>query len=477
MLRSRRFWTSIVTSFALFMVTLDNLVVTTALPSIRVDLGASISSLEWTVNAYTLAFAVLLLPASALGDRLGRRRVFSAGLALFTLASAAAALSPSTSALIVARAVQGAGAAAVMPLSLTLLSEAFPAGRRGLALGIWSGVSGLGVALGPLAGGAVVQGISWHWIFWLNVPVGIVLVPLAATRLTESRGAGRRFDATGVALAAAGLLGLTFGIVKAQDLGWTSATVLVALLGGIALLAAFVAWERHTPEPILPLRFFRSRAFSATSGVSIAMYFGVFGAIFLLAQFFQTAQHYTPLEAGLRTLPWTGTTMLVAPIAGILSDRIGSRPLMALGLALQSGALAWLALVSEPTTPYGQLLVPFVMAGAGMALVFAPSANVVLSSVRADEAGQASGATSTMREVGGVLGVSVLATVFSGAGSYASPQAFADGVTHALWVGAAVLAAGVVCALLVPGRARQAELAEASRTADEPSLGKVEALA
>ncbi len=470
MTRRLQIWTSIVTSFALFMVTLDNLVVTTALPSIRVDLGASISGLEWTVNAYTLAFAVLLLPASALGDRFGRKRIFTTGLTLFTLASAAAALSPSASALIVARAVQGAGAAAVMPLSLALLSEVFPAGRRGLALGIWSGVSGLGVALGPVVGGAVVQGISWHWIFWLNVPVGLVLAPLAALRLTESRGAGRRIDGPGLALAGIGLLALTFGIVKAQDLGWTSATVVASLAVAIVTLGSFVWWELRTPEPMLPMRFFRSRAFSATSGVSIAMYFGAFGAIFLLAQFFQTAQHYTPLEAGLRTLPWTGTTMIVAPIAGILSDRIGSRPLMALGLALQSGGLAWLAAISAPTTPYSHLVIPFVMAGAGMAMVFAPAANVVLSSVRPSEAGQASGATSTMREVGGVLGVSVLATVFSGSGSYASPQAFTDGVVPALWVGAAVLAVGVICALLVPGRERQAELAEESRQAGVEAL-------
>jgi EmrB/QacA subfamily drug resistance transporter len=467
MTRSRQVWTSIVTSFALFMVTLDNLVVTTALPSIRVDLHATIAQLGWTVNAYTLAFAVLLLPAAALGDRLGRRRAFAAGLGLFTLASAASALAPSSGALIAARAVQGAGAAAVMPLSLTLLSEAFPAGRRGLALGIWSGVSGLGVALGPLAGGAVVEGISWHWIFWLNVPVGLVLVPLAALRLTESHGPGRRLDLPGLALAGGGLLGLVFGIVKAATLGWTSATVLASAIGGLVLLAAFVAWELRAPEPMLPMRFFTSRAFSATSGVSIAMYFGTFGSIFLLAQFFQTVQHYTPLEAGIRTLPWTGVTMLVAPIAGVLSDRVGSRPLMALGLALQSGALAWLALVSTPTVPYGQLVVPFVMAGSGMAMVFAPAANAVLSSVRTQEAGQASGASNTMREIGGVLGISVLATVFSGAGSYATPASFTAGMTQAVWVGAGVLAAGVICALLVPGRARQEELAARSRFASE----------
>lgn len=465
-MRRHQLWTSLVTSVALFMVTLDNLVVTTALPSIRLDLGASLAALGWTVNAYTLAFAVLLLPAAGLGDRLGRRRVFVGGLALFTLASAAAALAPSSGALIAARALQGAGAAAVMPLSLTLLSEAFPAGARGLALGIWSGVSGLGVALGPLAGGAVVEGISWHWIFWLNVPVGLALAPLAARQLTESLGPARRLDLPGLALGAAGVFGVVFGIVRAQALGWTSATVLVALTGGVALLAAFVAWERRAPEPLLPMRFFKSRAFSATSGVSLAMFFGVFGSIFLLAQFFQTAQGYSPLEAGLRTLPWTGTTMFVAPLAGFLSDRVGSRPLMALGLALQAGALAWLASVATPTVPYGQLVAPFVAAGSGMALVFAPAANAVLSAVRTKEAGQASGATNTIREIGGALGVSVLSTVFAGAGSYASPQAFVDGLTAALWVGVAVLAAGAAIALLVPGRRSQAAAAARQAQAD-----------
>jgi EmrB/QacA subfamily drug resistance transporter len=464
MTRQRQVWTSIVTSLALFMVTLDNLVVTTALPSIRVDLGATIESLGWTVNAYTLAFAVLLLPAAALGDRLGRRRVFVAGLGLFTLASAAAALSASTGALIAARALQGAGAAAVMPLSLTLLSEAFPAGKRGLALGIWSGVSGLGVALGPLAGGAVVEGISWHWIFWINLPVGLVLVPLAARVLTESHGASRRLDLPGLALGGTGIFAVVFGIVRAEALGWTSTTVLVALIGGLLLLSAFVVWENRTPQPMLPMRFFKSRAFSATSGVSLAMYFGVFGSIFLLAQFFQTAQAYGPLEAGLRTLPWTGVTMIVAPIAGILSDRVGSRPLMALGLGLQASAMAWLALVSSPDVAYTSLLVPFVMAGSGMALVFAPAANAVLSSVRTKEAGQASGATNTIREIGGALGVSVLSTVFAAAGSYASPQAFTDGLVAALWVGAGVLALGVVSALLVPGH--RSQVAAAARQAE-----------
>jgi MFS family permease len=228
--------------------------------------------------------------------------------------------------------------------------------------------------------------------------------------------------------------------------------VLASLIAGAALLGAFLVWEARAAEPMLPLRFFRSRAFSSVSAVSLAMYFGVFGSIFLLAQFFQVTQGYSPLEAGLRTLPWTGMPMLVAPIAGLLSDRIGSRPLMATGLALQAVAIGWLASVSAPSVPYGELVIPFVMAGVGMALVFAPAANAVLGAVRPQEAGQASGATNAIRELGGVLGVAVLATVFASNGSYASPQAYTDGMTSAIWVGAAVLAVGAIAALMVPGR-------------------------
>jgi EmrB/QacA subfamily drug resistance transporter len=450
--RKHSIWTLAIVSIALFMVTLDNLVVTNALVSIREDLGATIEELEWTVNAYTLSFAVFLLTAAAIGDRLGRRKVFAAGLGIFTLASAAAAVAPSTDALIAARALQGLGGAVITPLSLTLLSEAFSAERRGLALGVWSGVAGLGVALGPVVGGAVVEGLSWQWIFWLNVPIGLALAPTALALLRESRGPNDRLDLPGVALASSGLMGVVYGIVRAQSLGWTSSTVLASIGAGIALLAAFVAWEGRTATPMLPMRFFRNRAFAATNGVSLAMYFGTFGAIFLLAQFFQVAQGYSPLEAGIRTLPWTAMPIFVAPVAGILSDRIGSRPLMVAGLALQAAGLAWLAAVSAPDVAYTALLPGFVMAGAGMALVFAPAANAVLGAVRPSEAGQASGATNTIREIGGVLGVAVLATVFTDAGGYGSPQAYVDGLVPAVWVGAVVLAVGAVVALLVPGR-------------------------
>jgi EmrB/QacA subfamily drug resistance transporter len=451
-------FTLAIVSVALFMVTLDNLVVTNALVSIREDLGASLEELEWTVNAYTLSYAVFLLTAAALGDRFGRRRVFAVGIGLFTIASAAAAFAPTTEALIAARAFQGLGGAVITPLSLTLLSEAFAAEKRGLALGIWSGVSGLGVALGPVVGGAVVDGLSWQWIFLLNVPIGLALVPAALRVLRESRGANASLDLAGVALASSGLLGLVFGIVRAQALGWTSTTVIVSIGAGTALLAAFAVWETRTATPMLPMRFFRNRAFAATNGVSLAMFFGAFGSIFLLAQFFQVAQGYSPLEAGLRTLPWTAMPIFVAPVAGILSDRIGSRPLMAAGLALQAAGLSWIALVTEPGTAYGLFVPGFVLTGSGMAMVFAPAANAVLGSVRPEEAGQASGATNTVREIGGVLGVAVLATVFTSAGGFESPQAYVDGLLPAVWVGAAVLAAGALVALLVPGKRSPSEV-------------------
>ncbi len=445
-------WTLAIVSFALFMTALDNLVVGVALPSIRADFGGSLESLEWTVNAYTLSFAVFLVTGAALGDRFGRKRLFVIGLGIFTASSAAAALAPSIDALIAARALQGLGAAIVTPLTLTLLSEAVAVEKRGLALGIWGGVSGLGVALGPFVGGAVVEGVAWQWIFWLNIPVGLTLIPLAIRRLTESHGPDKSLDLPGLTLAGVGLFALTFGVVRSGSLGWTSATVVASLGIGIALLAAFLAWERRAAEPMLPLRFFSTRAFSATNGASFAMFFGTFGAIFLLAQFFQTAQGIGPFEAGLRTLPWTGMPMLVAPIAGILSDRIGSRPLMAAGLALQSIGIAWLAIVTTPDVPYAQLIVPFVITGTGMALVFAPAANAVLGAVRPVEAGKASGATNAIREIGGVMGVAVLASVFASQGGYESPQAFTDGVVAALPIAAIVLAIGAGLALLVPGR-------------------------
>jgi EmrB/QacA subfamily drug resistance transporter len=450
-------WTLAITSIALFMVVLDNLVVSTALPVIRVDLGASIEELEWTVNAYTLTFAVFLLTGAALGDRFGRRRMFATGIALFTAASAAAALAPTIDALIVARAIQGMGGALVMPLTLTILSTAFPAERRGVALGMWGAVGGIAVASGPLVGGLVIEGISWQWIFWLNVPVGIALAPLALLRLRETYGTDRALDLPGLALVSAGLLGLVWGLVNGNADGWTSPRILAALGLGAILLAAFVRWELRARTPMLPMRFFRSRTFAAANTASLLMTFGMFGSIFLLTQFFQTAQGHSPLQAALRVLPWTLMPMIVAPIAGALSDRIGGRLLLASGLGLQALGLAWNAAVTEPGVGYASLVGPFVISGIGMGLFFAPLANVVLGSVARDEEGKASGANNAVREVGGVLGVAVLASIFSQAGGYGTAETFVDGLVPAMYVGAAVVGLGALAALILPQRRRSLE--------------------
>ncbi|MBV9607060.1 MAG: DHA2 family efflux MFS transporter permease subunit [Solirubrobacterales bacterium] len=466
---ARRIWTLVIVSLGLFMMVLDNLVVNVALPSIRVDLGASIQTLEWTVNAYILAYAVLLLTGSALGDRLGRKRMFIAGIALFTAGSAAAALAPSIDFLIGARAIQGVAAALVTPLTLTLLAEAFPPEQRGLALGVWSGISGIGVALGPLVGGALTQAASWHWIFWVNVPIGIALIPLAASRLVESRGEVKHMDFPGLVLASAGLFGVVYGLVRSQSLGWSSAEVVVGLAAGTALLVAFVWQELRTSEPMLPMEFFANRGFAVTNAVSIAMYFGMFGSIFFLSQFLQNVLHNSPLQAGVKLLVWTGAVMIVAPVAGFMSERYGSRMFMAAGLGLQAVALGMLATLAGVHESYASMLIPFVLAGSGMALVFAPSANAVLASVRTSQTGQASGATNAIRELGGVLGIAVLATVFTSHGSYVAPQAFVNGLVPALWVGTAVLAAGALIALVLPfsTRASAAEHAAAEGAASE----------
>lgn len=453
--RSTTTWAFAITALGLFITVLDNLVVSTALPVIRKDLNAGIDQLEWTVNAYTLTYAVLLLTGAALGDRFGRRKMFVIGLAIFTGASAMAALAPDIHTLIAARAVQGIGGAIVTPLTLTILSAAVKPEKRGAALGAWGGIGGLAVGLGPVIGGAVVTGISWQWIFWLNVPIGLALLPFAWLKLDETYGEKEKLDLPGLGLVSVGLLGVVWGLVRGNAAGWGSVEVLGTVIGGAALLAAFVAWELRTPQPMLPLRFFRNRTFTAANLVSLFMYFGMFGAIFLLSQFLQTAQGYSPLQAGLRVLPWTGMPLIVAPIAGALSDRFGGKPFMLVGMALQGAALAWLAAISSPTMPYTDLVFPFIIAGIGMGMFFAPVANVVLSAVRPEEEGKASGANNAIREVGGVFGVAVLASVFSHAGGYESPQTFVDGLTPAVYVGAAVVGLGAVAALWLPGRRRR----------------------
>jgi EmrB/QacA subfamily drug resistance transporter len=477
--RRARTATLVIVSLGLFMVVLDNLVVNVALATIHRDFGASVQSLEWIVNAYVLAYAVLLLTGSVLGDRFGRKRMLIAGILLFTAASAGSALAPNTGMLIAARALQGVGAAIVTPLTLTLLADAFPPERRGIALGVWSGISGTAVALGPLVGGAMIQIASWHWIFWINVPVGLVLAPVAARRLNESYGSERKLDTVGLGLSGAGLFGIIFGLIRSQTLGWGATEVLISLIAGGVLMVAFIVQELRTDEPMLPMAFFKRRSFAVTNIVSLSMYFGMFGSVFFMSQYLQDVIHNTPFQAGLKLLVWTGATMVVAPAAGYFSERFGARLFMVAGLALQGIALAWLASETAIGQTYSSMIVPFIFAGSGMALVFAPAANAVLSSVRTDQAGQASGATNAIRELGGVLGIAVLSTVFTSHGSYASGIDFIHGLTPAVWVGAAVLFAGALVALVLPFDTRvlaAAQSASASAATPAPApLGGVSA--
>lgn len=450
-------WLAIVAaSVPMFMATLDNLVVTSALPVLGRELDASIEQLQWFVNAYTLSFAAFMLLAVALGDRYGRRTVFLAGIGLFTAASAlcAVALDPGT--LIAARAVQGIGAAALMPLSLTLLVGSVSARFRPLAIGIWGGVAGLGVATGPLIGGAVIQGFSWEAIFWLNVPVGILSVPLVLLALPNSFGARLRADVVGVLLAGLGVLGVVYGIVRGNDAGWSSLEVVAALAAGAALLVAFVLWERRVPNPLLPLRLFRDRSFTVANIVGLTFSFGIFGSVFILIQYLQIVGGATPLEAGVMTMPWTLAPMVIAPIAGLIAPRVGTRLLIVAGLVLQAVGVGWLAAVMSTTLDYGALVPAFVFAGVGMGLVFAPSSTAVLANMTPEDNAKASGTNSTLREIGVALGIAVLTAVFTGAGGSFTPDGYVDAAIPAVAVGAVALGLAAVAALFLPaGRGAQ----------------------
>jgi EmrB/QacA subfamily drug resistance transporter len=445
-------WVVVLTAIGSLMAALDTLVVSTALSIIRLDLGASVEQLEWTVNAYNLSFAVLLITGAALGDRYGRRNLYAIGLGLFALSSAVCALAPNAGTLIAARAVQGAGSALIMPLGLALLSAAFPAERRGAAIGIFSAITGLAVASGPLVGGAVVEGISWEWIFWVNVPIGLIAIPLVLTRMRESFGPDTSLDVRGLALVTGGALGLVWGLVRGNQAGWGSLEVIGSLAAGALLVAAFVAWELHAREPMLPMHFFRSRAFSAGNAAIFFTFASLFGAVFFYAQLLQTALGYGPLDAGLRLLPWTATFLAVAPVAGALTDRIGERPLMVTGLSLQAIGMAWLALIVEPGIAYTQMLAPFIVAGVGISMAIPAAQNSVVGSVAMDAIGKAAGANSMMRELGGVFGVAVSVAVFAGAGSYASVQAFTDGFALAIFVAAGLAFIGALAGLGLPSR-------------------------
>ena len=449
---SKQKWILALAAMAAFMTALDTLVVTTALSTIRQDLGASVEQLEWTVNAYNLSFAVLLMTAAALGDRFGRRRLFAAGIALFVVASAACGLAGSAEALIAARAVQGAGAALVTTLALALVGAAFPPEKRGGALGIFFAVNGLAVAGGPLIGGAVTQGIAWEWIFWLNVPIGLALIPFALKKIPESYGPDSKVDLPGLALVSAGVLGIVWGLVRGNDAGWASAEVLVALLGGLALLAGFVAFELRAKAPMLPMSFFKSRAFSAGNAAIFCAVGALFCAVFFMAQFLQAGLGYDPLGAGLRLLPWTATLFFVAPVAGKLVDRFGERPFLVIGPLLQATGMTWIALIAKADMTYAQLIPPLMVAGVGISMTFPAAQNSVVSSVPEEAIGKAAGTNSTMRELGGVLGIALGVAAFASAGSYASPADFSDGFVAAMGVSAGLSLLAAMAGAALPSR-------------------------
>ncbi len=447
--RSSRGWTLALTSIAFIMVTLDALVVVTALPAIHREFGADLAQLEWTINAFTLTFAAGIITAAALGDRFGRRRIFVLGLGLFTAASAACAIAPDAAILVAARAVQGLGAAMVMPLSLTILVAAFPPERRGAIIGIWGALGGLGVAGGPLVGGAVTQGLDWHWIFWINVPIGVVALILSRFRLAETRGPATRLDLVAAGLVAGGASGILWGLIRAGQIGWGAVEVIAAFAAGLALLAAFIVWEARATEPMLPLRLFGSRAFTASIAAGFLMSGSIFSAAFLIAQFFQIGLGYSPLEGGLRILPWTATPFLIAPIGGALSDRVGRRPVLFVGLTLQAIGLAWLAATASIETGYGLMIPPLVLAGVGISLALPVAPAAVLGSVSPADVGKASGVNSTMQRFGAAFAIAVASAVFAANGQLGTAAAFTTGFRPALTVVAAMSLLGALAALAI----------------------------
>jgi len=445
-------WVLVLVSVASLMVVLDMLVVTTALNTIRLDLGASIEQLEWTINAFTLSFAILLMPASALGERFGRKRLLIAGLELFTVASIVCALAPNTGLLIAARAAQGVGSAMIMPHAMALISVVFPPVQRAKALGIFSSVTGLGTLGGPLVGGAITQGLDWQWIFWLNVPIGLLLIPLIKRRIKESTGTARGIDFGGLVLVTTGALGLVWGLVRGNAVGWASLEVSGTLAAGVLLIIAFVAWELRAREPMLSMRFFRSAAFSAGNIAGFLLYGGIYGAVFFLAQFLQTTLHYGPLGAGIRLAPWTVTVFVVSWFAGTMVNRIGERPLVAIGLVMQAVGFGWIALIASPDLDYVTMIAPLLVAGCGVSLAMVAAQNVVIGAVPPQSVGAAAGVFNTLRQLGGTLGIAILAAVFAGFGSYASPQAFNNGFVPAIGVAAGLSLLGAIAGLWTPGR-------------------------
>jgi EmrB/QacA subfamily drug resistance transporter len=451
---SNQKWVLGVVATASLLVVLDGLVVSTALSTIRLDLHASVAQLEWTVNGYALSFAVLLMTASVLGDRFGRRRILSLGIGLFAAASAGCALAPSIGWLIAFRVLQGAGAALVMPVALALLGTSFAAELRPRALGVFAGVSGLAVPLGPLLGGAVVEGISWPWIFWLNVPTGLALIAVVVTRIGESHGSRGAVDVPGLVLVTGAALGIVWGLVRGNPAGWGSPEAVGSLIVGAILTAGFVVRERAAGAPMLPMRLFASRRFSAGNAAVFFHWGSAFGAVFFMSQFLQNGLGYGPLAAGLRLMPWGATTVIVPQLAGRLIGRFGERRFVVGGMSLNAACMVWIALVASPDVSYWQIVVPLVLSGAGVAMSLPAAQSAVLGAVEPQDIGRASGAFSTLRQLGGAFGVAVLVAVFAGAGGYGSAQEFTDGFVPAIAACGGLAVAAALAGSALPGKHR-----------------------
>ena len=454
-------WVIALTSTAYFMVVLDSVVVITALPRMQRDLHVSLASLQWTLNAYGIAFAAGIITAAALGDRFGRRKVFTVGLALFTFASIACALAPNLSALIVARTVQGLGGAVVLPLSLTILTAAFPVERRGMIVGVYGGLAGLAVAMGPIVGGAVTQSIDWHWIFWINVPIGVVAAILGVRLLPESYGAPERLDLVGVGLVTASVVSLVWALSRASDVGWSSAEVVGTLIAGAALLGGFVVWESSVREPMVPLRLFAARDFAVGNVTTFLMSGAIFAGGLLVTEEFQLARHYSPVGAGLHLLPFFATPMLVSPVAGALSDRIGRRPIIVVGLSMLTAGFVWVAWRGSLSASWIELVVALLVAGVGISMALPTVPTAVLSAVPEQDMGKASGINYMAQRFGAVFGVAIGSTVFATYGGLASPVAVTAGFKPALW--ACAVFAGLAALTGLAMSARRKPAAEVER--------------
>ena len=463
-------WVLALTSIAYFMVVLDALVVVTALPRMQQELHASLAALQWTVNSYGIAFAAGIITAAALGDRFGRRRVFTLGLALFTLSSAACALAPDAAALIVARTVQGLGAAVVLPLSLTILTTAYPPQRRGLIVGIYGGLAGLAVAAGPLVGGAVTESLDWHWIFWLNVPIGLLAATLGMRLLPESHGAAQRLDLPGVALVTGGVVALVWSLVRANDVGWSSPQTAGMLLAGCALLLAFVWWQRRAHAPLVPMGLFRSQTFAVGTVTTFLMSGATFAAAFLITQEFQFARGYSPISTGLRLLPFFATPMVISPFAGAISDRIGRRPIIVTGLALQALGFAWVAARGSLGTSWVELVVALLVAGAGISMALPTVPTAVLNAVPATHLGKASGINYMAQRLGTVFAIAIGTAVFSANGHLGNPADVTAGFRPALWSTVAFAALAATTALAIPARARRTTAPRATAHTDPADI-------